>query len=62
VQHWSGDRLLLDHHAGADLHLSADTKWIYALIADRIARAWSNDLPVITLRALIDCLNWLKIF
>ena len=55
----TGDRLLLDQQTGTDLHLAADAKRVDTLIANGLARARTNDLPVIIFRALIDCLLWL---
>ena len=46
---------------GADFHLTPDAKAVYALIARRLSRARTNCLPVVVLRSLVDCLDWLAI-
>ncbi len=61
VKQWTRDRLFLDQQAGANLHLAADAEWIDALIADGIARAWADNLPVIILRALVDRFEWFAV-
>src|ERR1700741_2308345 len=61
VNQWSGYRLLLYRHAGANFHLAADTEWIYTLIADGIARTRTHDLPVIILCTFIYFLARSKI-
>ncbi len=53
----TGDRLLLHQQTGTDLHFTAHAERVDALVADCLDGARSHHLPVIVLRAVIDCLD-----
>src|SRR5580698_4477773 len=53
----SGDGLLLQQQARANLNLTAHTKWINALIAERLLGVRPHDLPMIIFRPVIDGLQ-----
>src|SRR5262249_44246790 len=61
VQQRTGTRLFLDQQTGTDVHLTADAERVDALIAGGLHGAWTNDLPVIIFRTVIDCFNWTPI-
>ena len=48
---------LLQQESGTEFHFAADPKRIDPLVATCLARVWTNDLPVIVLCAVIDCLD-----